>query len=79
MLSVIKPSTSESVLTRRLNLEPTVKSEVGQKEEDKHRISTHTYGVQEDGTDGPLFRAAMGMQSEHTLVDTAGEREGGVN
>ena len=44
-----------------------MQSEASQKEEDKPCLSTHTCAVQEDGTDGPVFRAAVEMQSEHGL------------
>ena len=35
----------ESVLARWMNLEPVIQSEVSQKENDKYRILTHTYGI----------------------------------
>ena len=35
----------ESVLTRWMNLEPIVQSEVSQKEKDKFCILTHIYGI----------------------------------
>ena len=41
--SVIKRNTLESVLMRRMNLEPIIQSEVNQKEKDKYRILTHVY------------------------------------
>ena len=35
----------ESVLMRWMNLEPTIQSEVSQKEEDKYHILTHIKGI----------------------------------
>ena len=42
---VIKRNTFESVLMRWMNLEPTIQSEVSQKEKDKYHILTHIYGI----------------------------------
>ena len=41
--SPIKRKASESVLRRRMNLEPIIQSEVSQKERKKYHILTHTY------------------------------------
>ena len=41
----LKRSTSESVLMRRMNLEPIIQSEVSQKEKDKYRNLMHIYGI----------------------------------
>ena len=35
----------ELVLMRRMNLEAIIQSEVSQKEKDKYRVLTHTYGI----------------------------------
>ena len=43
--SAIKRNTFESVLMRWMNLEPTIQSEVSQKEKDKYRILTNKYGI----------------------------------
>ena len=43
--SAIKRNTYESVLMRRMNLEPIVQNEVSQKEKDKYHILTHMYGI----------------------------------
>ena len=43
--SAIKRNTFESVLMRRMNLEPLIQSEVGQEEKDKYHILTHIYGI----------------------------------
>ena len=41
----IKRNLFESVLMRWMNLEPIIQCEVSQKEKDKYRILTHTYGI----------------------------------
>ena len=43
--SAIKRNTFESVLMRRMNLEPIIWSEVSQKEKDKYCILTHVYAI----------------------------------
>ena len=43
--SAIKRNSFESVLMRRMNLEPIIQSEVSQKEKDKYRILMHIYGI----------------------------------
>ena len=42
---VIKRNTFESVLTRWMNLEPIIQSEVSQKEKNNYLILTHIYGM----------------------------------
>ena len=41
----IKRNAFESVLTRWMNLEPIIQSEVSQKEKDKYCILMHIYGI----------------------------------
>ena len=48
---------------RWMNLEPIIQSEVSQKEKDKYCILMHIYGIYKDGTDKPICRAAMEMQT----------------
>ena len=43
--SVIKKNSFESVLTRRMKLEPIIQSEVSQKDKDQYSILTHMYGI----------------------------------
>ena len=43
--SAIKRNAFESALTRWMNLEPIIQSEVSQKEEDKYRILTHIHRI----------------------------------
>ena len=66
----MKRNAFESVLMRWMNLEPVLQSEVSQKKKDKYCILTHTYGIQKDGTDEPICRAAMEMQSQRTELWT---------
>ena len=42
-----------------MNLEPIIQSEVSQKKKNKYCIVTHIYGIQKDGTDEPICRAAV--------------------
>ena len=57
---------------RRTNLEPIIQSEVTQKEKDKYHVLTHVYGIQKNGTDEPICRAATEMQTETTDLWTQG-------
>ena len=77
--SVIKTNAFELVLMRQMNLEPTLQSEVSQKEKDKYHILMHIYGIQKNTIDEPIFRAEMKMQTQNRLVDIVEEGEGGVN
>ena len=43
--SAIEKNSFESVLMRRMNLEPIIQSEVSQKEKDKYCILMHIYGI----------------------------------
>ena len=56
--SAIKMNTFESVLMKRMKLEPIIHSEVSQKE--KHQYSTlmHIYGSYKDGNDDPICETA---------------------
>ena len=71
--SAIKRNTFESVLMRMMNLEPIIWSEVSQKEKDKHRILMHIYGIQKNGTEGFIYRAAMKKQTQGIDLWTWGE------
>ena len=74
----IKRNIFESVLMRWMNLKPIVQSEVSQKEKDKYYILTHIYGIQKDGTDEPIHRAAVEMQTQRTEFWTQWWRESGM-
>ena len=43
--SAIKKNSFESVLMRRMKLEPIIQSEVSQKDKDQYSILTHIYGI----------------------------------
>ena len=58
-----KRNAFESVLTRWLNLEPILQSEVSQKEKDKYHILMYVYGIKKDGTEEFICRAAMEKQT----------------
>ena len=45
ILLSIKKNVIESVLVRRLKLEPIIQSEVNQKEKHQYSILTHIYGI----------------------------------
>ena len=61
--SAIKRNAFESVLIRRMNLQPITQNEVNQEEKDKYCILTHIYRIWKDGTDDPKCRAAKEMQT----------------
>ena len=61
--SAIKKNTFESVLMRWMNLESIIQSEVSQKEKYKYRILTHIYGIQKNGTEEFIYRAAVEKQT----------------
>ena len=73
--STIKKNAFESVLMRWMNLEPIIQSEVSQKEKDKNRILTHIYGIQKNGTEKFIYRAAMEKQTQRIDLQH-GERGG---
>ena len=62
--SAIKRNTFESVLMRWMNLEPNTQSEVSQKKRDKYHILTHIYGIQKNGTEEFIYKAAMEKQTQ---------------
>ena len=71
--SAIKRNTFESVQMRWMNLELIIQSEVSQKEKDKCCILTHIYGIQKNGTEEFIYRAAMEKQTQRTDLWTWGE------
>ena len=46
-----------------MNLEPAIKSEVKSERENKYHMLTQTYGIQKDGTDEQICRAAIETQT----------------
>ena len=61
--SAIKRNLFETVLMRWMNLESIIQSEVSQKEKYKYRILTHIYGIQKNGTEEFIYRAAVEKQT----------------
>jgi len=61
--SAIKRNAFESVLMRWVNLEPIIQSKVSQKEKDKFYVLTHIYGIEKNGTEVFIYRAAMEKQT----------------
>ena len=57
--SAIKQNAFESVLTRWMNLEPIIQSEVSQKEKDKYHILRHIYGILKNSTEEFIYRTAI--------------------
>ena len=76
--SAIKKNTFESVLMRWVKLEPTVQSEVSQRENHQYSILMHKYGIQKDGDDNPVCETAKETQVYRTDLDSVGEGEGGM-
>ena len=56
-----------------MNVKPIKQSEVNQKEKDKYHTLMHVYGIQKDGTDEPICRAAMEKQTQKIDLWTWGE------
>ena len=75
--SAIKRNTFESVLMRQMNLEPIIQSEVSEKEKNKDHILTHIYGIQKNGTEEFICRAAMEKQAQRIDLWTWGEERRG--
>ena len=61
--SARKKKAYESVPVRWMSLQPIIQSEVNQKKKDKYRILTHIYGIQKDGTNEPICKAAKETQT----------------
>ena len=71
----IKSNACESVLMRWMSLEPIIQSEVSQKKKTKYCILTLIYGIQKDGINESIRRAAMEMQTQRTDLRTQGQEE----
>ena len=65
--SAIKRNAFESVVMWWMNLEPIIQSEVNQKEKDKYHILMHIYGIQKNGTEEFIYRAAMEKQTQRFM------------
>ena len=60
--STLKKNAFESVMMRGMNLELVIQSEV-RKRKTNIEILMHKYGIWKDGTDEPIDRAAIEMQT----------------
>ena len=58
-----------------MNLEPTIQSEVSQKEKGKYHILTHIYGIQKNGTEEFIYREAIEKQIQRIDMDMGREEE----
>ena len=76
--SAIKKNTFESVLMRRMKLEPIIQSKLNQKEKYQYSILMHIYGVQKNGNDDPICETARDTDVKNRVQDSAGEGEGGM-
>ena len=54
----IKKNGFESVLMRRMKLEPIIQNEVSQKEKYQYSIFMHLYGIYKDGNNDSLCKTA---------------------
>ena len=60
--SAIKKNTFEPVLMRWMKLEPTIQSEVSQKDKHQYSIPMHIYGIYKDGNDNPICKTEKETQ-----------------
>ena len=59
------------------DLESVIQSEVNQKEKNEYCILMHVCGIQKNGTDEPICRAGIEIQTQRTNVWTRDSGEGG--
>ena len=76
--TAIKQDSFESVLMKWMKLEPTIQSEVSQKDKDQCSILTHIYGILKDGNDNPICKTERDTDVQNRLLDSVGEGEGGM-
>ena len=70
--SAIKRNAFVSVLMSWMNLGPIIQSEASQKEEDKYRILMHICGIQKNGTEEFIYRAAVEKETQRIGLWTWG-------
>ena len=58
---------------RWMDVDPTIQSEVSQKEKDKYCILTHIYRIWKNGTEEFIYRAALQKQTEKSYGHGKGE------
>ena len=61
-----------------MKLEPTIQSEVNQKEKHQYNILTHIYEIQKDDNDNPVCETAKESQMYQTDFWTLGEGKDGM-
>ena len=61
-----------------MKLEPSLQSEISQKEKHKYIILMHIYGVQKDGNDDPICETERDTDIKNRLLDSVGEGKGGL-
>ena len=71
--SAIKKNTFESVPMRLMNLEPIIRSEVRQKENNKYHILMYTYSIQKNGTVEFIYRTTVERATQRIDSRTRGE------
>ena len=71
--SATKRNAFESILMRWMNLEPIIQSDESQKEKDKYCILMYLYGIQENGAEEFIYRAAIEKQTQRIDLWTWGE------
>ena len=69
-----KKNTFESVLMRWMKLEPTIHSEISQKDKHEYSILIHIYGILNDGNNNPIWRTENETQMYRTEFWTLWEK-----
>ena len=64
--------TSKEVQSVIKNFSRVCQNEVSQKEKNKYHVQIHVSGIQRNGADEPICRAAVDADAENGCVDTLG-------
>ena len=75
--SATKKHAFESVLMRWMTLEPSIQSEVSQKEKQQYSMLMHMYGIQKDSNDDPKD-SKRDTDKKNRLLNSVGEGKGGM-
>ena len=73
--SVIKRNEIQSFVEKQKDQESVIHSEVSQTEENKHHILMRIDGIQKNGTDEPISRVGIVIQTQRTDVWTKWGKE----
>ena len=65
--SAIKKNSFESVLMRRIKLEPIIQSEESQKDKHQYNILRQIYGIKKNGNDNPIRKTEKQRCTEQTF------------